>query len=215
MQIVDRRINPKSKSLGNRQRFLRRAKAEPDAARAILMEFADAFGTAATETRTALGATDLVVDHKLQFWDALIVTAAAEAGCTLLLSEDMQHGFVTRGLTIVNPLAGDRHPRVVVVVEELPHQEPSAEGERRRQDRRRHADAAVVVVVVLAHVDLLGVVLRHIDDDRVFEMLVVFQDAKRGMLGKLLGVVCRTLAFEYDTFVGDANHEVTQPTRQA
>ena len=28
MQIVDRRLNPKSKSLGNRQRFLRRAKAE-------------------------------------------------------------------------------------------------------------------------------------------------------------------------------------------
>ena len=28
MQIVDRRLNPKSKSLGNRQRFLRRAKSE-------------------------------------------------------------------------------------------------------------------------------------------------------------------------------------------
>src|SRR5918911_2137893 len=28
MQIVDRRLNPKSKSLGNRQRFIRRAKAE-------------------------------------------------------------------------------------------------------------------------------------------------------------------------------------------
>jgi uncharacterized sporulation protein YeaH/YhbH (DUF444 family) len=28
MQIVDRRLNPKSKSLGNRQRFLRRAKAD-------------------------------------------------------------------------------------------------------------------------------------------------------------------------------------------
>ena len=28
MDIVDRRLNPKAKSLGNRQRFLRRAKAE-------------------------------------------------------------------------------------------------------------------------------------------------------------------------------------------
>ena len=28
MHIVDRRLNPKAKSLGNRQRFLRRAKAE-------------------------------------------------------------------------------------------------------------------------------------------------------------------------------------------
>jgi hypothetical protein len=28
MQVVDRRLNPKSKSLGNRQRFLRRARDE-------------------------------------------------------------------------------------------------------------------------------------------------------------------------------------------
>ena len=28
MQVVDRRLNPKAKSLGNRQRFMRRAKAE-------------------------------------------------------------------------------------------------------------------------------------------------------------------------------------------
>ena len=28
MNIVDRRLNPKGKSLGNRQRFVRRAKAE-------------------------------------------------------------------------------------------------------------------------------------------------------------------------------------------
>ena len=28
MHVVDRRLNPKSKSLGNRQRFMRRAKAE-------------------------------------------------------------------------------------------------------------------------------------------------------------------------------------------
>ncbi len=106
-----------AQALGELFVVLRRAQTEPDAARAILMEFADAFGTAATEARTALGATDLVVDHKLQFWDALIVTAAAEAGCTLLLSEDMQHGFVARGLTIVNPLAADRHPRLAALLE--------------------------------------------------------------------------------------------------
>ena len=28
MNIIDRRLNPKSKSLGNRQRFVRRAKAD-------------------------------------------------------------------------------------------------------------------------------------------------------------------------------------------
>jgi len=38
-----------------------------------------------------MAAADLMVDHKLQYRDALIVTAAAEAGCTLLLSNDQPH----------------------------------------------------------------------------------------------------------------------------
>jgi len=33
----------------------------------------------------------------------LVVTAAIEAGCTTLLSEDMHHGQSIRGLTILNP----------------------------------------------------------------------------------------------------------------
>jgi len=28
---------------------------------------------------------------------------AADAGCRLLLSEDLQHGFTWRGVTVVNP----------------------------------------------------------------------------------------------------------------
>jgi predicted nucleic acid-binding protein len=96
---------------------LRRSGAAADEARNILLECAEAFGTAASEARTALAAADLVVDHKLQYWDALILIAAAEAGCTLLLSEDMQHGFVLRGLTIVNPLADPAHPRLAALLD--------------------------------------------------------------------------------------------------
>ena len=59
--------------------------------------------------RNALG---LVAEHKLQFWDSLILAVAAEAGCSLLLSEDMQHGFVWQGLTSVNPLAAVPHPKL-------------------------------------------------------------------------------------------------------
>lgn len=42
--------------------------------------------------------------------------AAAAAGCTLLLSEDMQGGFVTRGLTIVDPLREDTHPKLAALL---------------------------------------------------------------------------------------------------
>ena len=50
-------------------------------------------------------ALDLTVLHKLSFYDALIVEAAARAGCAELLSEDMQAGAVISGVRIVNPLA--------------------------------------------------------------------------------------------------------------
>lgn len=106
-----------AQTLGELFVVLRRSGASAEEAREVLLEFAEAFGTSASETRTVLSAVDLVVDHKLQFWDALIVTAAADAGCALLLSEDMQHGFVTRGLTIVNPLTDNTHPKLAVLIE--------------------------------------------------------------------------------------------------
>jgi len=45
----------------------------------------------------------LAQDHGLSFYDALIVSAAIEAGCDTLFSEDMQHGRSIGGLAIVNP----------------------------------------------------------------------------------------------------------------
>ena len=52
----------------------------------------------------------LATDQKLQIWDALILCTAADAGCRILLSEDMQHGFVHRGVTVVNPFSEPEHP---------------------------------------------------------------------------------------------------------
>ncbi len=106
-----------AQTLGELFVVLRRSGASAEDARTILMEFSTAFGTAASEGRTMLAAADLVVDHKLQFWDALIVTAASDAGCTLLLSEDMQHGFVTRGLTVINPLHDEPYPRLAALLD--------------------------------------------------------------------------------------------------
>jgi predicted nucleic acid-binding protein len=72
-------------------------------ARDIALRFEQNFQTADSNTETLITALDLVVAHKLQFWDATIVNACANAGCTMLLSEDMQDGFVWRGITITNP----------------------------------------------------------------------------------------------------------------
>jgi predicted nucleic acid-binding protein len=48
-------------------------------------------------------AVKLARDNSLAFYDALIVAAAADAGCRMLLSEDLQHGRRFGGVTIRNP----------------------------------------------------------------------------------------------------------------
>ncbi len=40
------------------------------------------------------------------YWDALIVEAALQSGCSQLLSEDMRDGLVIGSLTICNPFTG-------------------------------------------------------------------------------------------------------------
>lgn len=46
----------------------------------------------------------------LSFWDALILSMVAENQCRLLLSENLQHGFTWRGVTVVNPYQQPLHP---------------------------------------------------------------------------------------------------------
>ncbi len=42
--------------------------------------------------------------YQLQWYDSLIVAAALEANCTILYTEDMQHGLIIEGkLSIINP----------------------------------------------------------------------------------------------------------------
>lgn len=56
-----------------------------------------------------LSALALVRSHSLQVFDAMILATVAEAGCQLLLSEDMQDGFVWQGVTVVDPFAPEPH----------------------------------------------------------------------------------------------------------
>lgn len=79
-------------------------------ARAAILDWQDSFPLIETSPAILLAATDLAVHHPLSIWDAVIMSAAAGSACRLLLSEDMQHGFIWSGVTIVNPFAADRHP---------------------------------------------------------------------------------------------------------
>lgn len=45
------------------------------------------------------------VDERISYWDALLVATAAQAGCSLVLTEDMADGAMLEGLqiTILSP----------------------------------------------------------------------------------------------------------------
>jgi predicted nucleic acid-binding protein len=51
----------------------------------------------------AVSAARLSIEHKLSFWDAMIVHMADQAGCAVLLSEDLQAGRRMLGLQVVDP----------------------------------------------------------------------------------------------------------------
>lgn len=50
-----------------------------------------------------LKAIDLQRLQHVSFWDALIIHAALKARCSVLFTEDLQHGQRFQGLEIVNP----------------------------------------------------------------------------------------------------------------
>jgi len=50
-----------------------------------------------------LAAIDFHRLHRISYWDALVLHCARQAGCRVLLTEDMQHGQVIDGVRIVNP----------------------------------------------------------------------------------------------------------------
>ena len=91
------------------QVLVRKAGHPPKKARATILTWQDAFPLIETSPSILLAAVDLATDHNLGIWDAIILSAAAEAGCRLLLSEDLQDGFTWSGVTVTNPFAAKKH----------------------------------------------------------------------------------------------------------
>jgi predicted nucleic acid-binding protein len=61
------------------------------------------FDVAAPDVGDILAAIDLHRLHGFSFWDALVLRAAKQAGCRVVLSEDMQEKREIDGVRIINP----------------------------------------------------------------------------------------------------------------
>ncbi len=98
--------------------LLRKAGRKPGDVRAAILGWRDAFQVAPTTADTMVTAMDLATDHSLGIWDAVVLTAASQASCRMLLSEDMQEGFTWGGVTVVNPFADEKHDLLVTLLGE-------------------------------------------------------------------------------------------------
>jgi predicted nucleic acid-binding protein len=67
------------------------------------VEIFSRFNVAEPAATDILAAIDMYRLHGFSFWDALVLRMASQAGCSVLLSEDLQHGQEIDGVRIVNP----------------------------------------------------------------------------------------------------------------
>ena len=93
--------------------LVRKAKRRPARARAAVLSWRDAYPVIETSEVVMVSAMDIAADHGLTIRDSVVLAACAEAECRLLLSEDLQHGFTWRGVTVVNPFSSQRDPVLV------------------------------------------------------------------------------------------------------
>ena len=75
---------------------------EPDLAYEAVKELA-VMPTVRVDTPLILSAIQLSRQHRLSFWDALIIRSALEGGASKLYSEDLQHAQRFETLTVENP----------------------------------------------------------------------------------------------------------------
>jgi len=89
----------------------------PKTCQARIADWQASFPLIETSTSVLSSAIDLAVQHKLRIWDAVILAAADEAHCRLMLSEDLQDGFTWRGVTVANPFAARKNALLAEVME--------------------------------------------------------------------------------------------------
>lgn len=109
-----------AQTLGELSRVLLiKAKRTPSQAREAVLDWADSYAVADSTWSAFQFALDLTADHGLPIWDALILAVAAENHCQLLLSEDLQNGFIWRGVRVINPFVEPRSPLLMSLLQDF------------------------------------------------------------------------------------------------
>lgn len=79
-------------------------------------DWRSAFAVHAADEQCLVAAIAVVERHGVQFWDAMLWATARQAGCRLLLSEDLHDGHTIDGVKCVNPFAVKNAPLLDAVL---------------------------------------------------------------------------------------------------
>lgn len=82
-------------------------------ARGQVRDWLSVFPTVSAQATALHAAMSAVAEKRHAFWDAMLLATARDAGCSVLLSDDMQEGASFGGITICNPFLGTSLPPVV------------------------------------------------------------------------------------------------------
>jgi len=95
------------------QLLVRKVNRTPTQARTAILSWRDAFPLIEASESVIVGAAELAARHRFSFWDGVVLASTAEAGCRLLLSEDLQEGFTWNSVTVTNPFGESSHPLLI------------------------------------------------------------------------------------------------------
>jgi len=74
----------------------------PQKVKAIIKQFKE-FETVINGINTIENAIDIQILNRISFWDSLVISAAVQSNCSLLLTEYLNHGQKINGVLIQNP----------------------------------------------------------------------------------------------------------------
>ena len=83
--------------------LMRKSKWPAAQAKAKVLAWTNTYEIIDTTPAVLFDAMELSASHQIAIWDAIMLAGAAQAKCGVLLSEDMRHGFIWRGVTVRNP----------------------------------------------------------------------------------------------------------------
>jgi predicted nucleic acid-binding protein len=85
----------------------RKGKVNVKTATTIVEKWRSLFPIVAASSDTLMQAIDRQARYNLSFWDSMLLATAAQAGCSLVVSEDMTDGQRVDGVLILSPFTAD------------------------------------------------------------------------------------------------------------